>query len=86
MHPLLDFGELDDEAEDGAEQIGLERGEKYEDVFDMEDEDLAPILGQLQSHLESIHGNSRQVDGVEDAIAGASVMLEGFVNRRIGRA
>ena len=84
MHPLLDFGELDDSPEDGPEQIGLVGSNDISNsIFDTEDPDLAAILSQLHNHLESIHGNSRQIDGIEDAIVDASVILGGFVNQRL---
>jgi hypothetical protein len=84
MHPLLDFGELPNVMEDDAEQIGLvPKSTASNSVFDTDDENLIPILSQLQSHLESIHGNSRQVEGIGHAMAEASVLLSGLINQRV---
>jgi hypothetical protein len=86
MHPLLDF-ETSASSNDGPDQIGfVVEADRHTSIFDSEDADLAPLLSQLHSHLESIHGNSRQVDGIEDAIMGASTVLEGFVGRRYGES
>jgi len=71
----------DDESNvcDDAESIGLvaskaafPNGTLEEDV----DEKLAPLLEQLRSHVESMHGNGLQVAGVADAIMGAQASLD----------
>jgi hypothetical protein len=67
---------------DGPEDIGLV-SEVIEDdlIFETEDAELAPILGQLTSHMESIYANGQQVRGIEDGISSARAALEGVLGQ-----
>jgi hypothetical protein len=60
---------------DDAEGIGFAKGRNKQPVFDETDEDLAPLLSQFRSHLESIQANGNQLESVGDAIAGAQASL-----------
>lgn len=60
---------------DHAENIGLAKGPNTHHVFDETDEDLASLLSQFRSHLESIQANGSQLEGVGDAIASAQAAL-----------
>lgn len=60
---------------DNADSIGLMKGRNKHHVFDETDEDLAPLLSQFRSHLESIQANGSQLEGVGDAIASAQAAL-----------
>ncbi len=47
------------------ESIGLVAASNSNTVFDEPDEDLAPLLSQLQNHLDSIKANTSQVVDIE---------------------
>jgi CENP-Q, a CENPA-CAD centromere complex subunit len=74
-HPLLQKPTVSTRYADDAEGIGLVRGRNKQRVFDETDEDLAPLLSQFRSHLESIQANGNQLEGVGDAIAVAQASL-----------
>lgn len=64
---------------DSPDDIGLvARNSAVDSLFDEEDEDLSPILVQLRRHLESIHANGMQVQGLPDTLTEASIALEGL--------
>lgn len=60
---------------DNADSIGLMKGRDKHHLFNEADEDLAPLLSQFRSHLESIQANGSQLEGVGDAIASAQAAL-----------
>jgi CENP-Q, a CENPA-CAD centromere complex subunit len=67
---------------DGPDSIGLvSEVMDVDSLFDTEDPDLAPILAQLTSHLESIRANSQQVEGIADGIFGTRAALERVLPR-----
>jgi hypothetical protein len=77
MHPLLQLPLSTTTLSDGPGEIGLVSDCVDGDtIFETEDPDLAPILTQLTSHLESIYTNSQQIDGIEDGIASSRAALE----------
>jgi ABC-type transporter Mla subunit MlaD len=47
-----------------------------------EDPELAPAMAQLNSHLESIRGNIKQVEGIADTILEAHSELDGVLRSR----
>jgi hypothetical protein len=72
----------DDVLPDGPDSIGLvSEVIDVDSIFDNEDPDLAPILAQLTSHLESIQANSQQAEGVADAILSTRAALERVLPR-----
>lgn len=50
-------------------------------VLDNHDEHLEPLLNQFRSHLESIHANGVQIEGVLDGISSAHAALAHAVDR-----
>jgi hypothetical protein len=60
---------------DDAESIGLVKRSACDSVLGEPDEDVAPLLAQFRSHLESIQANGQQLEGVGDAIASAQAYL-----------
>ncbi|OMP85515.1 hypothetical protein BK809_0004186 [Diplodia seriata] len=48
------------------------------------DEQLAPVLEQLRGHLESMHANLEQVEGLDEAMNGARVTLDGVLRAKVG--
>jgi kinetochore protein Fta7 len=66
---------------DTPDEIGfVQQDQAWESIFD-DDSDLSPILSQLKSHLESIQSNSMQVQGIPDALADASLAVEGILQK-----
>jgi hypothetical protein len=51
---------------DDAESIGLVSRKTTSVACDEEDMDLAPLLSQLQNHLDSIRANTDQVAGIDE--------------------
>ncbi|QDS73643.1 hypothetical protein FKW77_002328 [Venturia effusa] len=74
-HPLLHEIAASARHADSADNIGLAKDRNKHHVFDEVDKDLAPLLSQLRSHLESIRANGNQLEGVEGAIADAQAAL-----------
>ncbi len=84
MHPLLELPEMEDRPDDGADEIGLVTDSLVDgSALDTEDADLAPILGQLRNHLDSIRWNRSQIDGVTEGIARASMALGGLLHQEM---
>jgi CENP-Q, a CENPA-CAD centromere complex subunit len=82
MHPLLELPEMEEQADDGADEIGLVADSLAEGaLLDTEDADLASILSQLRNHLDSIRGNRRQIEGVTEGITRAGVALSGLLHQ-----
>lgn len=53
---------------DDADSIGFASRRNNQHHFDELDDELAPLLSQFGSHLESIQANGSQLEGVGDAI------------------
>lgn len=79
---------------DGADEIRLvsawERrpmvdGDEHVEMELDSDEQLAPVWGQLRGHLESMQANLEQVEGLDEAMNGARVALDGVLRGRLGR-
>lgn len=67
----------DDVLSDGPDSIGLvSEVIDIGSIFDNADPDLAPILAQLTSHLESIQANSEQLDSIDDSMSRTRAALE----------
>ena len=87
VHPLLKDGGGHAAADDMPDDIDMVMGptKTAEELAgigaDEEDEDLAPLLDQLKSHLESIQANTEQVEGVDEAMEGAFAALDGVLGR-----
>jgi len=67
-HLLLEDESTSKENMFSADDVGLASREKASLVFDDDDEDLAPLLSQLQSHLDSIKSNTEQIPAIEEEI------------------
>lgn len=48
------------------------------------DPDLLPLIGQFRSHLESMHANAAQVEGMDCAIWRAEIAVDSAFYRRSG--
>ncbi|KAK0663182.1 hypothetical protein DIS24_g1488 [Lasiodiplodia hormozganensis] len=76
--------------EDGADEIRLVTAGERRPMVDEEemvldsDEQLAPVWGQLRGHLESMQANLEQVEGLDEAMNGARVALDGVLRGRLG--
>ncbi|KAF2460213.1 CENP-Q, a CENPA-CAD centromere complex subunit-domain-containing protein [Lineolata rhizophorae] len=87
IHPLLSLPDDFRPAGDDASEIGFVRtaGNQMPTLDDEDDQELAPLLEQLQHHLESISTNMAQVDGIEAAISVADALVgEALSQRRLG--
>lgn len=82
LHPLMqDQGELDVD-KDGPEEISLRLSEIIDtSLFQSPDEELEPLITQLQRSLENMQGNHAQVDGLEEAMNTARVALDDVLFR-----
>jgi hypothetical protein len=69
---------------DDPDHIGLISDGRQDrlDLIAEQDPELAPAIAQLTSHLESIHGNIKQVEGVAEAISEAHAELDGVLHSR----
>lgn len=86
MHHLLQLPSANTVLSDGPEEIGLVSDIIDDDtIFDTEDPDLAPVLNQLTSHLESIYANSQQVQGIDDGITSTRAALERVLRQETER-
>ncbi|KAL0258931.1 hypothetical protein SLS55_006436 [Diplodia seriata] len=98
LHPVLKRFRAGDERvgggrEDSVDEIRMATTDRRrpetngdEDVeAELEgDEQLAPVLEQLRGHLESMHANLEQVEGLDEAMNGARVTLDGVLRAKLG--
>ncbi|KKY19175.1 hypothetical protein UCDDS831_g05590 [Diplodia seriata] len=100
LHPVLKRFRAGDERigggggrEDSVDEIRMATTDRWrpetdgdEDVeAELEgDEQLAPVLEQLRGHLESMHANLEQVEGLDEAMNGARVTLDGVLRAKLG--
>ncbi|KAI4933441.1 uncharacterized protein J4E92_003108 [Alternaria infectoria] len=87
IHPLLkDEGNATAHG-DGPDDIRLKRSEPVaSSLLDAPDDDLAPVLAQLQRSLESMQGNHTQVEGLDMTITDAQAVLDDVLFRHAGAA
>jgi kinetochore protein Fta7 len=67
--------------EDGPDEIGFVPQETVPSIMDYDDEDLSPILSQLNDHLESIRTNHIQVEGIGEAIREAGIAVDSLMHQ-----
>lgn len=77
VHPLLKRTAAASGLVDDADSIGLVPSKREESsLFVNLDTDLAPLLNQLRSHLESMQSNHEQVEGIDSAMERAHAALD----------
>ena len=74
-HPLLGDATTQESAFDGVESIGLIPSRPPPISFDEDDPDLAPLLSQLQNHLDSIKANAEQLPAIDDEMLKTRAVL-----------
>ena len=78
-HSLLGVGGLDSRCDDGPEDVGYVEEASTGSIFDVNDEIVGPLVSQLRNHLDSIRQNSKQVEGVSDAMRQGSIALDSLM-------
>jgi hypothetical protein len=82
MHPLLQDTEKVAIHGDGPDDIGLKQAAPADTaLLDATDDELAPVLAQLQRSLENLQGNHAHVDGINGAIREAQAALDDVLYR-----
>lgn len=83
FHPaLVKRDDADDEPPDSADNIGLVSGPStFEDIFDTQDPDIAPLVNQLSSHLASMKANLSQLRNLDDILIESSTQLGSTMQR-----
>lgn len=76
VHPLLQDPEQATIYGDSPDDIGLRRSTPMDSaLFDAPDDDLSPVLQQLQRSLENMQGNHTHVAGIDSAVREAQAAL-----------
>jgi hypothetical protein len=82
MHPLLQDAEKAAIHGDGPDDIGFKQAAPADTaLLDTTDDELAPVLAQLQRSLDNLQGNHAHVDGVNGAIREAQAALDDVLYR-----
>lgn len=82
VHPLLQDPEPGTIYGDSPDDIGLRRSAPtHAASLDAADDDLNPMLEQLQRSLETMQGNHAHVAGIDTAIEGAQAALDDVLFR-----
>jgi hypothetical protein len=68
---------------DDADSIGLVAASCSSNIFDEPDEDLAPLLSQLQNHLDSIKTNAQQVAEVDEEMLRTRAVLAAVLPQHV---
>jgi len=77
LHPILQVDNDEAKAEEFKEDIGLAEANPRISLSDIsDDEDLTPIIDQLHNHLESMHGNASQLEGIGNAIIKSKALVQ----------
>jgi hypothetical protein len=82
IHPLLLESEKATVQGDGPDDIGLRQSDPADaTLLDAPDDELAPVLEQLQRSLENMQGNHAHVDGINAALKEAQAALDDVLFR-----
>lgn len=82
VHPLLQGTKQATIYDDSPDDIGLRRSAPINAaLLDAPDDDLGPVLEQLQRSLENMQGNHAHVAGIDSAIREAQAALDDVLCR-----
>lgn len=82
VHPLLQGAQKTAIYGDSPDDIGLRQPTPINaGSLDAPDDDLHPVLEQLQRSLENMQGNHAHVAGIDSAIRGAQASLDDVLFR-----
>jgi hypothetical protein len=82
IHPLLLESEKAAVQGDGPDDIGLKQSAPLDaTLLDAPDDELAPVLEQLQRSLENMQGNHTHVDGIDGVLKEAQAALDDVLFR-----
>ncbi|KAI1432159.1 CENP-Q, a CENPA-CAD centromere complex subunit-domain-containing protein [Xylaria sp. CBS 124048] len=84
VHDLVPWVTHSDSSGDRLQMVSAEQGAGL--VFSgIQDDDLLALAGQISSHMESMRGNLKQIDGVLPAIAESHALLKTTLQPHFGQ-